>query len=463
VTGLNTRVTTAETEITSLRTDLDAVLAAMFRITMTTARANFALGELAEITATVRDAHGQIPSAGTWVDFVSTWGTLKAAPGFVAESGVGSRSMSVQTNSQGIAKARLASELVHDASEDLEVDFSAFLETRTGPQNFTIAETILASNTPSDQNVAFAYQAMSASYDNVQASSVREYADSYYVANGSKLSGKVSVNTINKWRQQWRDYQITVLAFGKSDDDPTTADAPRGASSIQITFRDWLGPWIIVDYIPNFKTKVPDLVNIFHGSIAPDYTESAFRIKDKLQARVQNFGLLGKTREYEAAREAMDQLNPPGNVPFLGQLKDSMKSAVTLQQSFQAAQVNVLGGGADEVALQAFTTTAVRADSGVEGVNEQVKAVTQQLQQFQSSTLQQFSNVQQNVTALGGRLDATVSSGGHIDQLRANLSNVSDQVQALRALGDPTFVSDRINLVASLDNRLTKIERGGTG
>src|SRR5262245_64770013 len=69
VAGLNARVNTAETEITSLRTDLDAVLAAMFRITMTTTRANFALGELAEITATVRDARGQIPAAGTWVDF----------------------------------------------------------------------------------------------------------------------------------------------------------------------------------------------------------------------------------------------------------------------------------------------------------------------------------------------------------------------------------------------------------
>ena len=78
VAGLNSRITTAETSITTLRTDLDAVLAAMFRITMTTTRASFALGELAEITATVRDAHGEIPSAGTFVDFVATWGTLKA-------------------------------------------------------------------------------------------------------------------------------------------------------------------------------------------------------------------------------------------------------------------------------------------------------------------------------------------------------------------------------------------------
>ena len=163
-----------------------------------------------------------------------------------------------------------------------------------------------------------------------------------------------------------------------------------------------------------FTKQVPDLVNIFHGAITLDYHESANRIKDSLQQRVQKVGLLGKTREYEAARGAMDQLNPPQAVPFLGQLKDSMKSAVTLQQSFQSSQVSVLGGTGEEVALQAFTSTAVRADSGVEGVNAQVRQVTQQLQQLQSATQQQFASVQQNVNTLGGRLDATVSAGGHI-------------------------------------------------
>ncbi len=461
VTNLNTRVTTAETSITGLRTDVDSILAAMFRISLTTTRSTFALGELAEITATVRDARGQIPAAGTFVDFVATWGTLKPAPGFIAETGVGSRSISVQTNAEGIARARLSSELLHDASDDLELDFNGFLQTRIGAQNLTVAETILSSNTPSDQNVLTAYSTMTANYDNTQVSSVREYADSYYVANGSKLSGKVSSNVLNRWRQTWRDYQITVLAFGKSDDDPTTADAPRGANSIQVTFRDWIGPWIIVDYIPNFKNQIPNLVNVFQGAITADYQDSAIKIKNSLQQRVQSFGLLGKTREYEAARDAIDQVNPTQSVPFLGQLKESMKSAVSMQQSFQSSQVSVLGGGTEEVALQAFATTAVRADADVSGVRAQVQQVAQQLQQFQSSTQQTFSSVQQNVTALGGRLDATVSAGGHIDQLRANLTNVTDQVQALRQLGDPSVVNERINLVSSLENRLTRIERGG--
>jgi hypothetical protein len=258
----------------------------------------------------------------------------------------------------------------------------------------------------------------------------------------------VSSNVLNKWRQTWRDYHITVLAFGKTDDDPRTADAPRGANAIQITFRDWLGPWILVDYIPNFTNRVPLLLNILQGAITNDYHESATRMKNQLQQRVQTFGLLGKTREYEAARGAIEQVNPTQPVVFLNQLKDSMRAAVSLQQSFQATQVATAGGGTEEVALEAFTSTAVRADSGVAGVNAQVQQVQQQL-----------ATVQQNVNALGGRVDATLTAGGHIDQLRANIKNVGDQVSALRALGDPGFVSDRINMVSSLENRLIRLEQ----
>jgi hypothetical protein len=464
VAALDTRVGTAETNITGLRTDVDAILATTFRITLSTTKVNFAIGELAEITATVRDARGEIPSdiatAAPWVDFVASWGHLKPAPGFTAKSGVAERSISVQANAQGIAKVRLSSEIVHDMSDDLEFDFSGFLQTQIGPQNRTFSDIVLESNTPSDAQVTQAYQAMTLSYDNPQVGSVRDYADSYYVANGTKLSGKVSPALTNLWRQRWRDHHITVLAFGKTDGDPLTPDAARGANAIQVTFRDWLGPWIIIDYIPNFTVKVPQLVNVFQGAITNDYQQSANRMKDLVQQRVQTFGLLGKTREYEAMRGALDQVNPSQPVPFLGQLKDSMKSAVTLQQSFQMSQISTPGGGSEEVALQAFTGTAVRADSAVSGVNAQVQQVQAQVLQVQNAMQQQFAAVQQNVTALGGRLDATTSAGGQIDQLRSNLNNVSDQVSALRALGDPSTVNNRLNFIDSLDNRLTRIERG---
>ena len=63
------------------------------------------------------------------------------------------------------------------------------------------------------------------------------------------------------------------------------------------------------------------------------------------------------------------------------------------------------------------------------------------------------------MSAIGGRVDATLAEGGQLQQIRANLNSVSDQVQALRSLGDPTQVTERINLITSLDNRLQRLEQ----
>ncbi len=455
VTTLGTRMNAAEANIGGLRSDVDDILASTFRITLATAKVNYALGELAEITATVRDARGQIPAtiatAPPSVDFVTTWGNLKAAPGFVSVAGEAERSISVQCNAQGEARVRLSSEILHDMTNDMELEFSNFLDTRVGTQNLRFADVVLSSSTPSDQGVATAYKAATASYDSPQTGNFREYVDSYYVANSTRIAGKIAPSITNQWRQQWRDHHITVLAFGKADGDPRTPDSGRGANAIQVTFRDWIGSWMIIDYIPGAAQRVPQYISVLQGAITLDYEQSANLMRDAVQQRVQGFGLLGKTREYEALRGALDQVNPPQPVAFMAQLRQSMKSAVTLQQSFQQAQLTTPGAAAEEVALNAFTSTAVRADSAVAGVNAQVLQVQQAVQL-----------AQQNISSLGSRLDATAATGGQIDQLRANLTTVTDQVHALRALGDPTVVSDRLNFISSLDNRLTRIERGGT-
>jgi uncharacterized protein YlxW (UPF0749 family) len=456
VTALDARVATAETSITDLQTDVESILANTYRVTLETSTNTYALGALAQLTATVRDARGNVPAPVNgerpWVDFVATWGQLKPAPGFTARAGVAARSISVQTDASGVARVRLSSELVHDMSDDLELDFASFLDTTVGPQNQTFAQVMLAANTPSDTQVLNAYSLASTTYDNPGNGAVREYADSYYFSNSSKISGKVSPTITNFWRQRWRDHHITVLAFGKSDSDPRTPDAARGANAIEITFRDWLGPWIMVDYLPNFTVQIPSLVNVFEGAITNNYTLSANVVKDLMQERVQTLGLLGKTRMYETFNFAMDEVSAPQATGFLPQFKESMKSAVTLQQSFVQAQASVPGAATEEVALQAFTSTAVRADSQVSGVDAQVRQVQQQM-----------AAVQQNVSSLGSRLDATTSAGGQLDQLQSGVSLLQDQVGGLRALGDPSIVTERINFIASLDNRLAAIERGTIG
>lgn len=462
---LDTAVQTAQTDIATLRTDVDALLANTYRITIQTTKLNYAIGELAELTATVRDLQGNIPApvAGErpWVDFVSTWGQLRAMAGFASRAGVGERSISVQTNAQGIARVRLAADIVEDLTEDTEQEFSAFLTTVVNAQQQTFAQVVLNANTPSDQSVKQAYQFAQLSYDNPQGGGVRNYVDSYYYTNSSKLSGKVVPNFTNQRRERWRDYHITVLAFGKEDADPLTPDAARGANSIQLNFRDWIGPWILVDYLPGFVAHIPDIVGKIQPAINLNFTESAKIITDLVLKDVAGLGLLGKTKRYEAFINAIDVVQPSQPISFLPQLRDSMKGAVTLQQSFQQTQAATPGGGNAEIALQAFSNTAVRAGSEVAGVGTQVQQVQQQVAQVQATFEQQVQSLSKSVTALGGRMDATLAEGGQLQQIRSGLNIVTDQVQGLRSLGDPSKVTEQINLITSLDNRLMKLERGG--
>jgi hypothetical protein len=466
LTVIESEVEAAQTDIAALRLDVNTLLANTYRITMETSKVNYALGELAEMSATVRDLQNNIPAPVNgerpWVDFVSTWGQLRALPGFVSRAGVGERSISVQTNAQGVARVRLAADIVEDMTEDTELEFNAFLGTVVdGTSNtLTFGEIVLNANTPSDQPVRQAYNVVRNSYDNPQAGGVRNYIDSYYHANSSKLSGKVVSNFTNQRRERWRDHHITVLAFGKADSDPRTPDAARGANSIQLNFRDWIGPWILVDYLPGFTQDIPNLINVLTPAISLDFTQSANQITNVVQNRVQNLGLLGKTRQYEAFRGAFDALNTSQPVAFMPQLRESMKAAVSLQQNFQQSQVATPGGGGEEIALQAFSNTAVRANSEVSGIGSQVQQVVQQVAQVQTTFQQQVQTLQQSVTAIGGRMDATLAEGGQLQQIRSTLNVVNDQVQALRSLGDPSTVTERINFIASLDNRLARLERG---
>ncbi|HEX6558413.1 MAG TPA: hypothetical protein VF021_03105, partial [Longimicrobiales bacterium] len=263
VATLGAVVQTAQTDITNLRADVDALLANTYRVTLEATKTDYAIGEVAELTATLRDLHGNVPipvnNERPWVDFVSTWGQLRPMPGFVSRAGEGERSISVQTDAQGMARVRLAADIVEDMTEDTEQEFSSFLTTVVNTQQQTFAQVVLQANTPSDQPVRQAYQVAQASYDNPQGGAVRHYVDSYYHTNSSKLSGKVVSGYTNQRRERWRDHHITLLAFGKADSDPRTPDAARGANSIQLNFRDWIGPWIIVDYLPGFSLEVPNL------------------------------------------------------------------------------------------------------------------------------------------------------------------------------------------------------------
>src|SRR5688572_49442 len=177
VATLSTAVVNAQADIVVLRSEVDALLANSYRVTIESTKLNYAIGELAEMTATLRDLNGNVPAPVNgerpWVDFVTTWGQLRPMPGFVTRVGVGDRSVAVQTNAQGVARVRLTADIVEDLTDDTEQEFSAFLTTVVDGQSRTFADVMLNANTPSDQPVRQAYQFAQLSYDNPGGGAVR--------------------------------------------------------------------------------------------------------------------------------------------------------------------------------------------------------------------------------------------------------------------------------------------------
>jgi hypothetical protein len=459
---LTDRVGSLETEIQAVREALEPLLRDTYRVTLRTGKVAFAMGEIAEITAEIRNLRGELPPARDgqrpWVDFVTTWGQLKAAPGFTGRAGVADRTVSVQTNDQGVARVRLTAEIVADMTESTEQEFQAVVNRVVGQQNMTIADLVLQANTPGDAPVRMAYQAMTLSYDAIANVAVRNYVDTYFVGNNAQLAGRVAPALVNQRRERWRDYHVTVLAFAKQDADPLTPDHSKGTNAIQVTFRDWLGPWILMDYIPRAQDLVPAAVDRLRPAIVTDYRRSLDRMTDVVRQQFAPLGALGKAREYEVFRNAIDVLDVPQR-EFMPELKQSVKAAVSLQQAVQQAQFAVIGGGRDEVAFEAFAGTAAKADSQVIDVQTRVARLDAEVEAAQAQIHQQVETVQQNLMALDGRLEATLAEGGQFRQVQQQLDVMNDQVRALRRLGDPTDVSKSLELIGAFDARIAMLER----
>jgi hypothetical protein len=462
VESLTVRVDGMETDIVALREALEPLIRDTYRVTLRTTKVNFAMGEIAELTAEIRNLRGDVPEPvdgeRPWVDFVATWGQLKAVPGFASRAGVADRTISVQTDAQGVARVRLTAEIVADMTEDTEQEFRAVVDRVVGAQGRTISEVVLAANTPGDEPVMQAYQALTLSYDAASNVAVRNYVDTYFAGHSEQLAGRLSPALVNQRRERWRDHHVTVMAFGKADADPRTPDPSRGSNAIQVTFRDWLGPWILLDYFPRFEGLVPAVVDRLRPAVTLDYRGSLDRMKEVVRERVQPLGALGKAREYEVVRNALDVLDVPDRA-FLPDLRQSVKSAVTLQQTVLQSQHGVVGGGFEDAAFEAFANTAAKADSQVVDVEARVRDLGVQVDAAQAQVEQQVSGVQATIRSLDGRLEATLAEGGQFRQVQQQLAVVNDQVQALRMLGDPSNVNESLQLIGAFDARISMLER----
>jgi hypothetical protein len=397
---LDARVGSLETGLGDLRTTVDLLLGQARRVSLSTDRVRYAIGELAEITARVADARGNpldLASEATrpWVDFVSSWGHLRPVTGFRSIGGTGDRTLSVQVSSQGEARVLLRAEHAEGFTPETEGQVSTTLTTVLPATNKSVLTTILEASTPMEADLRGAFQVMTREYDRIDTVNVRDYVDTYFVRNPARVVGQLPAIT----HENWRDYRSTVLAFLKGDSDPSTAEPGQGVCSIQVTFRDWIGPWINLDYLPKAKDLAKDFGNLFQANVGRNFAETTNKFRDKVSEQVRDKGLIGKQRDYQAAYLALDGLSGPAAGPrFVGDAARSVQSAIGLQQTLETSEATLFTP-ATQVGLHAVTQVAVQADTSatiqVTGLlREQVGGLEERIQQSVQSVRGEVSGFQ---------------------------------------------------------------------
>jgi predicted nuclease with TOPRIM domain len=427
--NLSDRVEVLSTDFTEFRGQVEPLLGEYYRLTLQTTGTSFAIGELAEITAQVTDLRGNALDLSNdadrpWIDFVvASWGQLRPVAGFESLGGAGDRTISVRTDAEGVARVQLRSDHAEGFTDEDEAEVAVSLQTTLPTTNLSIAETILSAATPLEAKGLGAFQVLTTEYDRTDALRVRNYADAYYLKNTALITGDI----VPPFTHSWLDYRSTLMAFARRDSDPITPDQSRGVSSIQVTFRDWIFPWILTDYFVETGPLVQDFRDHLGPKIVDNLDESVFNIKAEVSDFVLNKGLLGRQRNYLVIQDALDTVTTPQPVAYdLNKLTGPMQDAVGIQRTLESAQ-GVASGFADrELAFGLLTDTAVRADQAAESGKQLTDHVDEQLVQAKDDLLFQVQQEQASFS------DELLRVGGPIQEVRERLQTVSGEVQGFQ-------------------------------
>ena len=402
-----------------------------------------------------------------WVDLVTSWGQFKPVPGFSSRGGVGDRTLSVQVNTNGQAQVQIRSDYAEGLSEEEDNEMSATLSTKPGTLDTPIYELLLTANTPIEAQAA--YQVIDAEY--TKSPRLRTYIDTHYLRSPAL---KVAT-TIPAYRTRWRDYRATVMAFVKPDSNPTTPDASQGMSSLQVTFRDWINPWIDYYIAPPFQPLPLDKYkDILGPKITKDYDKSADLLRESLQDILrEREGLVGKQRSYEIARLALEELTPPTEQPaFFNQLVKDAQSAIGIQKVVSVGESAALGSPVPEVAFEAFYDAKRQTSQqslDTQQVLDGLTAANQaELNNLKGELQLEFNN---QFSAVKGELqvefkgdqqrfqDFIQSDSGPVKQaIRAEVAPVRESVETLRVL-NPTELQSQTAKLNNFELQLLQIQK----
>ncbi len=439
---LHTQIESLESIVENVRTSVEILEQRFYRLTLRTERVNYALGEMALLTARLTrlndDPLENLANSANrpWVDFVAAWGQLKAAAGFTSRDGAVDRTISVQVNAQGEAQVLLRAEHTEGFTDEEEDEVSGTLRAILPENNNrSIAQSFLEAATPMEANLRGAFKTMSKEYDRADGISVRQYVDAYYIRNPINVVGRFSP----LFRHRWRDYRSTVMAFAKHDGNPSTPDASLGVSTIQVTFRDWISPWITLDYLQ----ELPQLGNLYLERLKPkidhDLLGSMGRIKDVVGDIIQNKGLVAKQRDYLALYDAAGRVSAP-NSSFTPEVAKAVQNAVAIQQTLEYSQAATLGISEPATAFHVFANTATQSDIQVDAAKTDLSLrVTQELANIQERVSLQVQQDQEKFR------DELFREDGDIKTAQKKIAAFDIEVQGVKEIMDAKVGFDSFN------------------
>jgi hypothetical protein len=374
VEALEPRVTALEGAITDL-TSVAATLRARYRrMNLTAAASRFVIGQRGAITASVTSFDGAAldlsnPATRPWVDFVTVWGSLVAAPGFVSRSGSGGRTVAVQVNASGQATVLLQAD--HAASfseaEHLQVEAALATNVTVGAQDMSISEAILSGATPASSGVQPAFRAMTRAYTTGGTNVTQRYLDTYYVHSPARVAPQLELIPAN-----WTDYLVTVFAFVKPDGDPVSPDGAMASGSIQVTFRDWVRNWIVDDFFLDFSDLVAEYRGVLPGLIRTDMRVSVDGVMDEIERRVRGGGILGGQREFAAANEAIRTVRPENPPDFFEDAMEAVGGGIAVQRAVSYGEAVTPRAGTSAQPARAVAGSTTKATGEAARVGSQL-------------------------------------------------------------------------------------------
>lgn len=376
-TDLETRVTDVDGRLDAAEATLDLVRSRFRRLDLSTTTTNFAIGQRGTVTAQVTALDGtdldlSDPNTRPWVDFVTVWGTLKAAPGFTSRGGAGDQTLSVRVNGEGVAQVLIRSAHAEAFTEEEELEVEGFLATRPQAGNLqTISEMMLTANTPRDGGLSFAYQSISTEYVRVASTPpvFQRYVDAYYVTQPARATG----NYTSIFSQRWRDYRATVMAFLKPDATPTTSDGALASASIQVTFRDWIAPWLTLDFLPGVGTLQLDYADRFRNTVGGSLALSLDNVVGEVDDIIRGKGIIGRQRDLLAVDAAIGGMrfdaDPP---PFMSDLVQAVQFGSQVQHAMFYSQAVTPGDSGTALGFGAIAGSAGNAVAEAGRVQEEL-------------------------------------------------------------------------------------------